>query len=185
VVGSCLAAGAFYLLVYYAATVFYGPKGFGGPAFANLGGGDAWGGLVKTAIGGVAIISSLAIWSSQGAAVNASFNPSSRILFALSRARLLPEPLGRTHRAHQTPTVAILCLGGFTLVLAIVLEKVTGSPLDAFALLGTILTLCLILVYMGTCASCVAYYLRRGLLPAQTPERVQPAAAPSPPWSAS
>ncbi|MFF9410326.1 APC family permease [Streptomyces anandii] len=161
VIGSCLVAGAFYVLCYYAATVYFGPQAFGNSGFARLGGGDPWGGLAALVWGGAAILSSLAVWSGQAANVNASINPPSRVLYALARARLLPGPFDRVHPEYQTPSVAILCLGGFSVVLGIVLPAVLGSPLLAFALLGTVLTLMLILVYMGTCASCAVYYLRK------------------------
>ncbi|TVZ75453.1 APC family permease [Streptomyces sp. BK340] len=161
VIGSCLTAGGFYLLCYYAATVFFGPGQFGGTAFTSLGGGNPWGGMAAEVWGPAAILASFAVWSAQAANVNASINPPSRVLYALARARLLPAPLARVQPEHQTPSVAILGLGGFSVVLAIVLPTVLGSPLLAFALLGTVLTLMLILVYMGTCASCIVYYLRK------------------------
>ncbi|WP_197371495.1 APC family permease, partial [Streptomyces clavuligerus] len=88
VIGSCLVAGAFYILCYYAATVYFGPDGFGGAQFALLGGGDPWGGLTTLVWGGAAILGSLAVWSGQAANVNASINPPTRVLFALSRAKL-------------------------------------------------------------------------------------------------
>ena len=48
-----------------------------------------------------------------------------------------------------------------TIVVALSLAAATGSALTAFALVGATLTLLLILVYIGTCASCISFYLRK------------------------
>jgi amino acid transporter len=46
------------------------------------------------------------------------------------------------------------------IVLALVLGFVTGGPLNAFALLGTVATIIMIAIYILTNLSCILYYLR-------------------------
>ena len=68
--------------------------------------------------------------------------------------------LAAVHPTHRTPHVAIHVQAILGIVLALVLGFVTGGPLNAFALLGTVATIVMIAIYILTNLSCILYYLR-------------------------
>jgi len=82
----------------------------------------------------------------------------SRVLYATGRTRTLPGALARTNR-FRTPGVAIL----ITMVIAVICTLWPGlvyGPATAFALIGTIIAIPIILVYMATCLAVPFFYQR-------------------------
>ncbi|GHO79058.1 amino acid transporter [Ktedonobacter sp. SOSP1-85] len=152
---SALCIGIFYVFCSYAGVVGWGPAQIAKYS-ADA---DPWGTMAKNAWGGFSFIVILAILNSALANANAGVTASSRMLYAMGRTGALPKVLARLNNT-RTPYVAII----FAMVIALVFSLLPGfiyGTTTAFALLGTILTLPIILVYMATCVSVPFFYRRR------------------------
>jgi amino acid transporter len=162
VILSCVLIGVFYLICYYAAMVYFGPtvaadpqKGFF--AFNNF---DPWDGLAAKVWGPVSILVLLAIINSAFANSSAGANAASRVGFALGRVGILPKALAQIHPRYKTPYIAVHVQGALGILIAIVLGFALGGPLLAFALLGTIATLIIVLIYILTNLSNLVFFWR-------------------------
>ncbi len=168
-----IVVGAFYVLMAYAATVGYGidhmatgyandtapfdtiARRFGGPAFAAL----------------IDVVGLLSFFSAALAIVNGG----ARILFAVGRDGTLPRWLARTHAARQTPIagVAALCVIGLVAGLGL---GFLLTPIKAFAFLGTLDAILVLLIYILVNVACIGFFwrkrrarfnpVRHGLIPA-------------------
>ncbi|MEA2635443.1 MAG: hypothetical protein QOH92_2210 [Chloroflexota bacterium] len=159
VILSALLIGLFYLLCYYAATVYFGPNRMAKDFFA-LNNNDPWSAMAQAVWGPGLIIVILAVLNSAIANSNAGANAATRVGFSLARIGLLPRLLARIHPRFKTPywAVNVQALGG--IVLAVALGAIAGSPLLAFALLGTLAGIIVVVIYILTNLSNLAYYLR-------------------------
>ena len=159
---SALLIGLFYLLCYYAATVYFGPSKMIDPknGFFATNNNDPWSFMAQAVWGPGLIIVILAVLNSAIANSNAGANAATRVGFALSRIGLLPRLLGRIHPRFKTPywAVNVQAVGG--IVLALLLGWVAGGPLQAFALLGTIAGIIVVVIYILTNLSNLVFYLR-------------------------
>jgi amino acid transporter len=156
---SALLIGLFYLVCYYAATVYFGPNKMV-KDFTGYNGGDPWSGLAQAVWGPGLIIVILAVLNSAIANSNAGANAATRVGYALARIGLLPRILQRVHPRFRTPYVAVnvQALGG--IILAVGLGLVAGGALPAFALLGTVATIIVVTIYILTNLSNLVFYLR-------------------------
>jgi amino acid transporter len=159
---SCLLIGLFYLLAYYAATVYFGPQQMANAknGFFAFNGGDPWDGMAGKVWGAAAVVVVLAIINSAFANSNAGANAATRVGYALGRIGVLPPAFARVHPRFRTPTVAIHAQGVVGIAVALVLGFATGSPLNAFALLGTVATIIIVCIYILTNLSNIVFYLR-------------------------
>ena len=159
---SALLIGLFYLFCYYAATVYFGPNKMADPknGFALFNSGDPWSGMAQAVWGPGLIIVILAVLNSAIANSNAGANAATRVGYALARIGLLPRALGKVHPRFHTPFIAVnvQAIGG--ILLAVLLGWVTGGPLNAFALLGTVATIIVVTIYILTNLSNLVFYLR-------------------------
>ena len=168
VILSCLLIGFFYVVCYYAATVYFGPDKMADSkvGFFAFNGNDPWDGLASKVWGPLSILVLLAILNSSLAGANAGANAATRVGYALGRVGILPRTLARIHARFRTPSVAIHIQGvlgiGVALILGLALYNAGPSPtpLNAFALLGTIATLIIVFIYILTNLANVAYYWR-------------------------
>jgi amino acid transporter len=162
VILSCVLIGVFYLICYYAAMVYFGPNVAADSkiGFFAFNGGDPWDGLAAKVWGPVSILVLLAIINSAFANSSAGANAASRVGFALGRVGILPRALAQIHPRYKTPYIAVHVQGALGIVLAIVLGFALSSPLNAFALLGTIATLIIVLIYILTNISNLVFYVR-------------------------
>src|SRR6267143_7184932 len=134
---SALLIGLFYLFCYYAATVYFGPNKMV-KDFIGFNGGDPWSGMAQAVWGPGLIIVILAVLNSAIANSNAGANAATRVGYSLARIGLLPRVLAQIHPRFKTPywAVNVQALGG--IILAVALGTIAGGPLPAFALLGTL-----------------------------------------------
>src|SRR5207244_3902193 len=104
VVWSCVLIGLFYLVCYYAATVYFGPSQMADPknGFFGFNGGDPSAGLATKVWGPFSILVLLAIINSAIANSNAGANAATRLGFALGRAGILPRRLAAVHPRFKT-----------------------------------------------------------------------------------
>jgi amino acid transporter len=159
VILSALLIGLFYLFCYYAATVYFGPDKMY-TKFFGFNSGDPWSGMAQAVWGPGLIIVILAVLNSAIANSNAGANAATRVGFALSRIGLLPRLLGRIHPRFHTPYWAVNVQAGGGIVLALLLGWAAGGPLPAFALLGTLAGIIVIVIYVLTNLSNLVFYLR-------------------------
>src|SRR5438477_1539508 len=162
VILSCVLIGLFYLICYYAAIVYFGPSVAADQksGFFVFNGGDPWDGLASKVWGPFSILVLLAIINSAFANSNAGANAATRMGFALGRAGILPRGLAAVHPRFRTPYVAVHVQGALGIAIAVVLGFVLSSPLNAFALLGTMVTLIVVVIYILTNLSNLVFYWR-------------------------
>src|SRR5205814_6580485 len=103
------------------------------------------------------IIVFLAICNSIAANSNAGVNAATRVFYALSRNRLAPRPLGRTHPQFKTPYIAIIWMSIFAFVLSIILGWKWG-PLIGFFFIATLAVIVVVVVYILICFGCIWHY---------------------------
>jgi len=153
---SCVLIGVFYLICYYGAIVYFGPGVAADPekGFFAFNGGDPWDGLAAKVWGPFSILVLLAILDSAFANSNARANAATRVGYALARVGILPRALARVHPRFKTPYMAVHVQGALGIALALILGFALGSPLNAFALLGTMATIIIVIIYILT------FYLR-------------------------
>jgi amino acid transporter len=109
--------------------------------------------------GAFSVVVILAILNSALANANAGVNAASRVLFAMGRVNTLPGPLAHISQRFRTPDFAII----FTMIVGIVLTLWPGNAYGAttaFALIGIIITILILLVYIATCIAVPFFYLR-------------------------
>src|SRR3954452_22928681 len=155
VIGSALAIGLFYVLCAFA-WVF----GAGFDNFVNQAtGADPWRNLGKVFWSTGWTIVFLAICNSIAANSNAAMNAATRVFYALSRNKLAPPPLGKTHPRFKTPHVAIIWLSGISLVISMLVGW-KWIPGVGFGIIATVAVPLVVVVYMLVCLGCISYYLR-------------------------
>ena len=159
---SAFLIGLFYLFCYYAATVYFGPNKMADPknGFALFNNSDPWSGMAQAVWGPGLIIVILAVLNSAIANSNAGANAATRVGYALARIGLLPRVLGRVHPRFRTPYMAVNVQAVGGIALAVLLGWATGSPLNAFALLGTVATIIVVTIYILTNLSNLVFYAR-------------------------
>jgi amino acid transporter len=161
VILSCVLIGVFYLICYYAASVYFGPNNMAAK-FTGYNSGDPWSGLAQKVWGPGIILVILAVLNSAIANSNAGVNAATRVGYSLGRIGLLPRAFGRVHPRFKTPYIAIhvQAIGG--IILAVGLGAIAGEPrpLNAFALLGTLATIIVVTIYILTNLSNISFYWR-------------------------
>src|SRR5467141_3473681 len=162
VILSCVLIGLFYLVCYYGAIVYFGPNIAADQknGFFAFNGGDPWDGLASKVWGPLSILVLIAIINSAFANSNAGANAATRVGYALGRVGILPPALARVHPRFKTPYVAVHVQGALGIAVALILGFALSSPLNAFALLGTIATLVIVIIYILTNLSNIVFYTR-------------------------
>jgi amino acid transporter len=157
VLWSALGIGVFYVLTTYAATVYFGPDKMAG--FLEFGNGNPWDGLARAVWGAGWVVVFLAIANSAIANSNAGANATTRTWFAMGRIHLLPSAFARVHPTRRSPYVAVTV----QLIVGLVVSLWLGNqftPIDAFALVATIATTVVVLIYILVNLACIFFYLR-------------------------
>src|SRR3989475_2634084 len=162
VILSCVLIGLFYLVCYYAAIVYFGPNVAADPknGFFAFNGGDPWDGIASKVWGPFSILVLIAIINSAFANSNAGANAATRVGYALGRVGILPRALAQVHPRYKTPYVAVHVQGALGIAVALILGFALSSPLNAFALLGTMVTLIVVVIYILTNLSNLVFYWR-------------------------
>jgi amino acid transporter len=164
---STIGVGAFYILCYYAATVFFGPDRMAGEFYA-FNNGDPWGFMgveVLGTLGGILVI--FAIINSSLANANSGATAATRSLFSMARGGLLPKFFAAVHPTHRTPVNAV----HFQVLVAIVVAVGGGlylandpyeglGPINIYVFIGTMLGLLFAGMYMAVNLAVIGFYLR-------------------------
>jgi amino acid transporter len=150
-----ISIGIFYVLCSYAGVVGWGFNNIA----AYTGDSNPWGTMAHRVWGAFDIIVIIAILNSALANSNAGVNAASRVLYAMGRVRSLPGPLAHISARFRTPDIAIILTMVVGIVFALWPGEVYGTT-NGFALLGTIITILILLVYMATCIAVPFFYRR-------------------------
>lgn len=109
--------------------------------------------------GGFAVVVDVAVTLSALAVSIAAGNGAVRVIFAMAREQVLPQPLSKlSHR--QTPHVAALTIGGIALAVALILGGIAGPYPQAYSYIGALGCLPVALLYVLVCISLIVYFLR-------------------------
>lgn len=146
--------GLFFIFCSYAGVVGWGVNKMA----AYTSDANPWGTLAKRVWGPFNFIVILTILNSALANANGGVNAASRVLYAMGRTRTLPTILAHTNRA-RVPDIAIMLTMGAAVVFTLWPGIVYG-PTTAFALIGTIITIPIIVVYAMTCLAVPFFYRR-------------------------
>lgn len=155
IVLAAVSIGVFYVFCSYAGVVGWGISKLG----TYTSDPNPWGTMATRVWGVFAFIAIFAILNSALANSNAGVNAATRVLYAMGRSRTLPRPLAHINHSFRTPDIAII----FTMIVGVVLTLWPGfvyGPLTAFGLLGTIITIPILVVYMAACLAVPFFYSR-------------------------
>jgi len=166
VIWSTLGVGAFYVLCYYAATVYFGEGRMGD--FYAFNGGDPWGFMateVLGTLGGILVV--FAIINSSLANANSGATAATRSIFSMARGGLLPKFFAAVHPTHRTPVNAV----HFQVLVAIVVAVAGGliladdpyeglGPINIYVFIGTMLGLLFAGMYMAVNLAVIGFYWR-------------------------
>jgi amino acid transporter len=164
IIMSCLLIGLFYVFCYYAATVYFGPDRMKAE-FLGFNEGNPWGGMANEILPTIgSLLVTFAIVNSCLANSNAGAIASTRSIFSLGRARLLPAALGTIHPAYQTPSVATHVQAAIGIGLAVVLGLgfagyPSGGPITTYGFIGTSLGLLFAAMYIAVNVACIGFFL--------------------------
>jgi amino acid transporter len=155
VVFSAIGIGLLYVLASYA-----GVNGWGIPQIQGYAASAApWADLGKKFWGTVGpIIISFAILNSALGNGNSGINATSRVAYAMGRIGTLPPAFARLSK-YQTPVVGILVHNIMSIIVSIGCGLAFGYA-NAYGLIGTVLTLGLLLLYIASCISTFFFYRR-------------------------
>jgi amino acid transporter len=167
IVLSCVLIGLFYIFCYYAATAYFGPDRMQSD-FLGFNEGNPWAGMANAVLPTIgSLLVTFAIVNSCLANSNAGALASTRSIFSLGRARLLPGALAAIHPRYQTPVNAVHAQGVIGIVLAVVLGFLfagysSGGPITTYGFIGTCLGLLFAAMYVAVNAAAIGYFLREG-----------------------
>jgi amino acid transporter len=111
--GSVIGLGLFYVLISWVFVMGWGPSGVGAGVVGQFDGhyGSAYYPLADRFVGaGLTTVLEVLIITSSFACAMAFYNTSARYLLSLSRERILPSVLMRTHPTRQSPHIASLAV---------------------------------------------------------------------------
>jgi amino acid transporter len=155
VVGSAMLVGLLYVFATYASVLgFDGPEGLGGSAapISDL--------AEQNGLGSVTWIVDLGVTASFFAVIIASINAAARVLYTMGEEDVLPAVLGRAHRTHKTPHVAIGVIAPIVGLVPIIMVATGTTPFNVYAYTGTLGTFGYMLAYL-LMAVALPFFLRR------------------------
>jgi amino acid transporter len=150
-----LCIGLFYAFCSYAAVAGWGVSRIA--AYADDP--NPWGTMATQVWGNKSAIIIFAIMNSNLGNAVAGINAASRAMYAMARTGTLPSPLAHIHARYRTPDIAIFTTAIIGTLLTLWLGGHYGPP-AAFALVGTMVTILIMIVYMATCLSVPLFYYR-------------------------
>jgi amino acid transporter len=166
VIWSTIGVGAFYVLCYYAATVYFGTDRMGD--FYAFNGGDPWGYMATQTLGtlgGILVV--FAIINSSLANANSGATAATRSIFSMARGSLLPKFFAAVHPTHRTPVNAVHAQVLVAIVVAVVGGLVLADdpleglgPINIYIFIGTMLGLLFAGMYMAVNLAVIGFYLR-------------------------
>ena len=157
VIGSAVLVGVLYVFATYASVL-----GFGGTEALSSSAAPVSDLARQNGVGGVTWLVDLGVTASFFAVAIASINAASRVLYTMGEEDVLPAVLGRAHRTHKTPHVAISVIAPIVGLVPIVLMVAGQGPLEVYAYVGTVGTFGYMLGYLLMAAALPFFLRRRG-----------------------
>lgn len=158
-VGRAVILAVIILAVLFTAAAYAGVVGFKLDASALSGDSNPFDTLIRQIWDPLWVVLALAFLNSGLGGGLAGMLIASRNLFAMGRAGVLPGAFGKVHPTYKTPANAV----HFVFVLALVLALGVGTWLgtsNAFALLGTLYTVMVLVMYLFSAVALPVYYRR-------------------------
>jgi amino acid transporter len=156
VLGSAVLVGLLYIFASYSTVL-----GFGGADGLAASGAPISDLATANGLGGVTWLIDLGVTASFFAVVIASINAAARVLYTMGEEGVLPAALGRAHRRHQTPHVAIWLISPVIAAVPVVMFATGTSALNVYAYTGTIGTFGYMLAYLLMAISLPVFLRRR------------------------
>jgi len=166
VIWSTIGVGAFYVLCYYAATVYFGEGRMAD--FYAFNGGDPWGFMATEVLGtfgGILVV--FAIINSSLANANSGATAATRSIFSMARGGLLPKFFAAVHPTHRTPVNAVHAQVLVAIVVAVAGGLILADdpyeglgPINIYVFIGTMLGLLFAGMYMAVNLAVIGFYLR-------------------------
>jgi amino acid transporter len=156
VLGSAVLVGLLYIFASYSSV-----QGFGGVDGLAASGAPISDLATDNGLGGVTWLIDLGVTASFFAVVIASINAAARVLYTMGEEGVLPAALGRAHRRHQTPHVAIWLISPVVAAVPIIMVAAGTSALNVYAYTGTIGTFGYMLAYLLMALSLPVFLRRR------------------------
>ena len=130
--------------------------------FGSLGAAPAYFELATRSFGRIGpLLMLLMLTNSMFAVGVAATNATTRVVFSLGRAQILPGILGHINSSTRTPDVSIACVSLAGLLIALFFGLVIGpDPYTAYGLMGLLATIGAIVLYLMTNASVVRMYTK-------------------------
>lgn len=157
VLGSAVLVGVLYIFSAYSSVL-----GFGGPEALSTSAAPMSDLASTNGLGSITWIIDLGVTASFFAVTIASINASARVLYTMGEEGVLPAVLGRAHRSHQTPYVAIWTAAPIIGVVPMVMIATGTTPLNIYAYAGTIGTFGYMLAYLLMAIALPVFLRRRG-----------------------
>jgi amino acid transporter len=155
VIGSAVLVGVLYVFATYASVL-----GFGGATELGSSAAPISDLADSNGLGGVTWIVDLGVTASFFAVIIASINAAARVLYTMGEEDVLPAVLGRAHRSHKTPHVAIGLIAPLVGIVPVVMVAMGQGPFDVYAYAGTVGTFGYMLGYL-LMAVALPFFLRR------------------------
>ena len=149
--------GVWYIILTYAWIVGIGFDGFTKAATTDP---NLIATVGKQFWGGASVLLTLALINGIIANGGAAINTGSRVMFAMSRAGVLPEVFGKTHPKHQTPQLGVLAQIGAGIIIALIFGFV-WDPITGLTILGLTIGVAVVLVYITCCIACIGFYRKK------------------------
>ena len=157
VLGSVIGAGVFFIFITYSLSIGFGVNHAGKFASTTL----PLDVLARRYIGvDYSVLIDIVVMLSSFAVSVAAGNGAVRIVYAMAREGALPKPLARVSRTRNTPIVSIIAVGVITFALFLGVGLAFGPYPQGFSYLGAFGGLPIAIVYIITCISLMAYFVR-------------------------
>ena len=153
---STAAIGLFYVVASYAAVVGWGT----GNLETFIDSPNPWREMADKVGGFFAFLVVLAILNSQVASIQGSFNSASRLLFAMSRNKMLPRAISRIHATRRSPHIAAFVTGATALAAIFYAKAQFGGAFNAFVFFLTTATIIFIVLYASMSIATSIFYLK-------------------------
>jgi amino acid transporter len=149
--------GVWYIILTYAWIVGIGFDGFTKAATTDP---NLIATVGKQFWGGASVLLTLALINGIIANGGAAINTGSRVMYAMSRAGVLPKLFGKTHPKHQTPQLGVLAQIGVGIIIALIFGFV-WDPITGLTILGLTIGVAVVLVYITCCIACIGFYRKK------------------------
>jgi amino acid transporter len=154
---SAVLIGAFYVLAVYTSVTAWGQHNLGGYIESP----DPWREMAHHLGGFWSFLVVIALLNSVIAGTQAGMNGTSRLLFAMGRAGIMPAAFTRIHPRYRTPYLAAIVGAVVTLGLMITAFESFHGAFPGFVFFLTVVSLVFLVLYALVCVDCLILFTTR------------------------